>query len=73
MERLEKNIELAKDAFIIYCAKRFENDAAIQDNIRDIQYLESKRQAAIDSKRRKEDRVSFNSKIKEQGIFETKY
>jgi len=65
MERLEKNIELAKDAFIIYCAKRFENDATIQDSIINIQYLESKRQAVIDSKRRKEDRVSFNSKIKE--------
>lgn len=64
MERLEKNIELAKDAFIIYCAKRFENDAAIQDSIKDIQYLEAKKQAAIDGKRRKEDKASFNSKLK---------
>lgn len=62
MERLEKIIESAKDAFIIYCAKRFENDATIQDGIRNIQYLEHKRQAVIDSKRRKEDRVPFNSK-----------
>jgi len=64
MERLEKNIELAKDAFIIYCAKRFENDTAIQDSIKDIQYLETKKQAAIDGKRRKENKASFNSKLK---------
>lgn len=64
MERLEKNIELAKDAFIVYCAKRFENDVAIQDSIKDIQYLEAKKQAAIDGKRRKEDKASFNSKLK---------
>tara|TARA_R110000868_G_C10870445_1_gene762244 strand:- start:1100 stop:1297 length:198 start_codon:yes stop_codon:yes gene_type:complete len=65
MERLEKNIELAKDAFIIYCVKRFENDVVIQDSIKAIQYLEHKRQSTIDSRRRKEDKATFNSKIKE--------
>ena len=63
MERLEKQIELIKDAFIIYCAKRFENDPAIQDMINDILYFESKRQAVISSKRRREDKENFNSKI----------
>ena len=43
MERLEKQIELIKDAFIIYCAKRFEKDPAIQDMINDIRYFESKK------------------------------
>jgi len=63
MERLEKQIELIKDSFIIYCAKRFENDPVIQDMINDIRYFESKRQAAIDSKRRREDKEALNSKI----------
>ena len=61
MCKLEKDIELAKDLFITYCAKRFKNDAAIQDSIKDIQHLEYKKQAAINSKRRKKDKTSLSN------------
>lgn len=50
MKRSEENAELIKDAFIVYCAKRFENDPTIQNMINDIRYLESKKQQAINPK-----------------------
>ncbi len=51
MERLNKQIELAKDAFIIYCYTRFKDDSAIHDMITDIQYLEHKKTQFINSKK----------------------
>jgi len=59
MEKLEKNIELAKDVFVTYCAKRFKNDMAVQDYVKDIAYLEFKKQVFIDSKKRRANELSF--------------
>jgi len=64
MKRLKKNIELSKDAFIVYCAVRFNDDVAIQNMIQDIKYLESKKQVVLASKRRNEDKKMLNSKFK---------